>query len=195
MAYIDEKILELRNQQKKETYSHIETGMYIKGELLVFERTELFDKKMSVMLPKSFVPMPLSLKKMKYPSEERPQIIMTSLDTSTNFNFSIMKPDIEKDDTLYCAEQMKQMLKKVNPAISFYDIEEIDREDSKLSWFDYKSYTIDEPLYNIMYVTPIGGKVMHGIFNCLYRNREEWKPAALQVLSSIWDTSKEHRQL
>lgn len=195
MAYIDEKILELRELQKKQKYNSIETGVYIKGEMVEFERKNFFDGKMSVMLPKSFVPMPSGIQRMKYPSEQRPQVIMTSLDVTTNFNFSLLPQEIAEDQTLNCVEQMKLMIKKLNPAIAFYEMEEMDRENNKLSWFDYKSYTIDEPLYNIMYVTPIDGKVMHGIFNCLYRNMEEWKQAALQVIASIWDTAKENRRL
>lgn len=195
MAYIDEEILKLRQQQKKEKYNSIETGMYIRGEMVEFERQLYFNDKMSVMLPKSFVPMPLSIQKMKYPSEQRPQVIMTSLDITTNFNFSLLPQEMENDQTFNCVEQMKQMIKKLNPAVAFYDMQEIDREKGKLSWFDYKSYTIDEPLYNIMYVTPIDGKVMHGIFNCLYRYKEDWKEAALQVIASIWDTAKENRRL
>ena len=38
MDYLDEQILELKRQQKKEKYQSLETGFYIRDELLDFER-------------------------------------------------------------------------------------------------------------------------------------------------------------
>ena len=36
MDYLDEQILELKRQQKKEKYQSLETGFYIRDELLEF---------------------------------------------------------------------------------------------------------------------------------------------------------------
>ena len=46
-------------------------------------------------------------------------------------------------------------------------------------------------MYNIMYVTPIKNKVMHGVFNCLYKDIEEWKEYALQAIKSIKESVEE----
>ena len=38
-------------------------------------------------------------------------------------------------------------------------------------------------------MTSIGGKLMHGIFNCAVADMEIWREAAFQVIRSIQDTS------
>ena len=38
-----------------------------------------------------------------------------------------------------------------------------------------------------MYLLPIGGKFLHGIFNCPLSEVDLWKPVVLQVIHSIED--------
>ena len=92
--FFDEKILEYRRRARKEKYSTLETGMYIKDELVKFERQKLFHDKLSIMLPTTFVDLPSNLAKIKYSSEQRPQIIKTSLDTTVNWGFSLLNATI-----------------------------------------------------------------------------------------------------
>lgn len=44
-------------------------------------------------------------------------------------------------------------------------------------------------IYYIVFLTSIGGKLMHGIFNCAVADMEIWREAAFQVIRSIQDTS------
>ena len=46
--FFDEKILEYRKRARKEKYCSLETGMYIKDELVQFERRTLFQDKMNL---------------------------------------------------------------------------------------------------------------------------------------------------
>ncbi|MDE6951985.1 MAG: hypothetical protein K2P64_13880, partial [Lachnospiraceae bacterium] len=82
--FLDEKIVEFRSRARKEKYCTLETGMYIKNELIQFERKVLFREKLSIMLPVSFVDLPPDMVKVKYTSQQRPQVIKTSLDTTVN---------------------------------------------------------------------------------------------------------------
>ena len=88
--YLDETILEIKRQKDKEENINIEEGVHIKNEYVEFEEIKLFNESMSILLPKSFIDLPDSMKKIKYPSEQRPHIIKTSLDTSVNFGFSLL---------------------------------------------------------------------------------------------------------
>ncbi len=191
MDYLDEEILKFRNSVKKNKYNSLETGMYIKSELIHFSETRIFDERMSVMLPDSFVDLPEKYAKQKYPSGQRPQVIKTSLDTTVNFTFSLLDAAFEKAYIPNVLNQIKSILQKVNPALIFYD-QTIDIE-KELGWFDFKSYGLDEQIYNIMYIVPIDGKLLHGIFNCQYRDIMEWKEAARQVIYSVRDCTKNQK--
>ena len=116
MSYLDEDFLKLKRREKYAKYSTLETGIYIKDELVEFEPRDIPELNINASLPKTFVRMPLSIAKIKYPSETRPQMIFTSLDTTVNFTFSVYPQDVPLDQVKRVAEQMKAMLKKVNPA-------------------------------------------------------------------------------
>ena len=187
MEYMDEKIIELRHLREKELHASIETGFLIDHKLIEFEPVELFDGKVEIMQPAEFVPMPPHLVRAKYQSENRPQLIRTSLDTEVNFTFSLFPAPLSGEEAAPTARQAADALKKVNPAFQFYDRETEPLGNSQIAWFDYKTYGKDDQLYNIMAVTPIGGKLFNIGFNCRFRLMNEWKPAVRQVLLSIRD--------
>lgn len=172
--------------EKYAKYSTLETGIYIKDELVEFEPRDIPELNINASLPKTFVRMPLSIAKIKYPSETRPQMIFTSLDTTVNFTFSVYPQDVPLDQVKRVAEQMKAMLKKVNPANIFYDLQAEVAENRALCWFNYKSYAIDDQIYTIMYLLAAEkGKILHGTFSCRFDSMNEWNRAAIQVIQSV----------
>lgn len=189
--FFDEKILEYRKRARKEKYCSLETGMYIKDELVQFERRKLFQDKMSIIMPISFVDLPSNLAKIKYISEQRPQIIKTSLDTTVNLGFTMPDLEIYPEQIELLCKQTKSALKQVNPAIVFYEGQV--ESDLPLGWFEFKSYGIDSNVYNLMFISIVNKKLLHGIFNCNYNDALEWRDAARQMIYTIRDTSKEKK--
>ena len=48
--------------------------------------------------------------------------------------------------------------------------------DSRLvEMFDYRSYGVDEKLYNMMCFASFPSWILHGIFNCLESEAEQWQ--------------------
>lgn len=189
--FFDEKILEYRKRARKEKYCSLETGMYIKDELVQFERRKLFQDKMSIIMPISFVDLPSNLAKIKYISEQRPQIIKTSLDTTVNLGFTMPDLEIYPEQIEPLCKQTKSALKQVNPAIVFYEGQV--ESDLPLGWFEFKSYGIDSNVYNLMFISIVNKKLLHGIFNCNYNDALEWRDAARQMIYTIRDASKEKK--
>lgn len=191
MEYLDEQIVKLRHQSKLEGQDIYGTGLSIKGEPVRFRETELFQGKMTIWLPDTFVDMPSRIARLKYPSEQRPQVIKTDLLGSTNFAFNLFDKIIRPDQMQSAAEGMKSIIKKVNPANIFYSGETEPIGDTQISWFEFKGHGIDTQIYYIVFLTSIGGKLLHGIFNCAIADMEEWKNPVLQVIHSIQDNAKE----
>jgi len=183
--FFDEKILEYRRKARKEKYNSLETGMYIKDELITFSEVNLFNNQAAIMLPDSFVDMPLNMAKIKYPSEQRPQIIKTNLDTTVNFCFNLFNMTISDDQIAEAAKQFKDVIQRVNPAYVFYHFELIKRETSPIGWFDFKSYCIDANVYNVVFVTAVNRKLLHGMFGCLYKDAVEWQDVLQQIMASV----------
>ena len=165
-----------------------------KNELVRFERKEMFQGKLGVMLPESFVTLPAKLARIKYSSQQRPQVIRTSRDTTVNFGMSLTDIGIEEEHIKELRDQSREALKRLNPAFVFYE-SGVDKRHVTVGWFEFKSYGLDTDVYNLMFVSRIGGKMLHGIFNCDYEDVLEWREAARQMMYSILDLSEEEKQL
>lgn len=190
MQCIDEEIIMMKRLEKKKDYNSFETGFYIDDEIIQFHRVGILDGKMSVMLPREFRPMQPEIARIKYPSEARPQLIMTSEDQSVNFTFSLFEAPILPEETKRAAEEFRTVIKSLNPANIFYELQAEMPGENGLAWFDYQSYAVDAHIYNLMYVRPIEGKMLHGVFNCQDTLADDWKAVALQVVRSIVDLTE-----
>lgn len=190
MDYLDEEILKIRREENSKEYKDIKKGVYIKDVFTEFERVEIFEKKVSILLPQSFVTMPEAMAKVKYPSEQRPQVIKTSLDTSVNICFSLLNSPLKEENLEDTLKYLKRAMKNMNPAMSFYDEKTIETENMKLRYFAFKSFGMDYPMFNIMFIAPYKGVMLHGVFNCLYTEREQWEDFAIQMLSSFESVNK-----
>lgn len=186
MSYSDEKIIEAFNSYKKEQHGDIYSGVFIKEELYQFERQELFEGKVSIMLPDNFVDMPPELARIKYPMEQRPQIIKMNEDGSINFTFSFLDIDVKNENLPEVIESLYMVIRNTQPANIFYEkkVEEIN-DTLSVGWFDYKSHGIDQKIYNLMYCIPMNGQLLHCVFNSPLQEVDTWKPIVLQVIHSI----------
>ncbi len=99
MAYLDEEILEAKRRIERENYTTLETGIYAGEELITFKKASLFNELIHIHLPEQFVLMPDLIKAVKYPSQNAPELIMTSLDSTVNIGFNLM-PLVLKDNEI-----------------------------------------------------------------------------------------------
>lgn len=193
MKQLDEKIVEARLLQRQLEHMDITEGVYIGEKLMKFEERDFFENKMRMFVPKEFFEMPLEFAKIKYPSEQRPKLILTSASLSVNLCLSMFDQPIQKNQVQQAITGYQLLIRRVNPANLFFE-EKVETSASvAIGWFDYKSYALDNQLYNLMFVAPIGGKLMLGSFNCSYNEFDDWKCSVLQMLHSITDLTLERR--
>ncbi len=191
MEKIDEVVLELRRELEKSKHTNVYTGMYANGELIRFQRFFFFEDKMSVMLPEDFREMDREAARLKYPAENRPEQILTSEDTTVNFTLKYVDVPIQEEELLPAAGQMRAVMGRLNPSNQFFESDTLEREDGMAVWFDYKSYALDDAMYNLIYLTQIDGHLLQGAFNCPFAICREWKEIARQVVMSVRDRTKE----
>lgn len=185
----EKEIIKERIKQQKQYYSSIERGMYICGDVVDFKSIYFFDELLCMQIPADFMEMPQKFQQVKYPSQYRPQIIMTSMDLSVNIGLTMFlrKPDEEPKKI---TESIKSIIKKSYPDYRFFKSEYIREENKIYSWFDFRSYAFDDAVYNIHFVMLIGKKLLQGSFNCPYAKAEDWKKAMLQMMKSIKKTEE-----
>ena len=183
-------VLSMRQQKEEAEASSLEEGVYVNHKQRAFSRISLWEGRASICLPVGYSIMAASVLRLKYPSEYRPQIIYTMEDNKTDFTFNWFPREMKESESMVAARQFKEILRRTNPALLFYDMQEKkipvarDRQAS-LSWFDYKSYALDGQVYNILYVMPLDKGMLQGTMNCDFSQREDWKRAAMLVMQSI----------
>lgn len=187
MEYIDEEILEARRELELMKHNTLETGIYVEDELITFTRITLPDTKISIFLPEQFIVMPDMVKDMKYPSKNAPDLVVTSLDSKVNFGFNILPVLMEAGDTEELSRQFQNAIHNVNPSIRIKNQTsgETMEQGNEMSWFDFKGYTLDELNYNRMYLVRMRKTVLHGVFNCPMRVKEQWETIVEKCFLSI----------
>lgn len=84
MRYADLGIIRARREAQKERYQTLESGIYVKDELIQFHAVELLDGKLSIKLPEYFEETEPAMAKRKYMLEFRPKAIWTNPSGSIN---------------------------------------------------------------------------------------------------------------
>lgn len=137
-------------------------------------------------IPEEFIDMPMEIQLMKFPSVSRPQRIFTSLDSSVNFTFSLVEQYISDEQIEVLAKQMKEIIRKSNPAAVFYQEKiELLACGHIISMFEFKNFGVDEQMYNMVCFTPLSCGTLHGTFICLDRDSGEWKDMAWEAFKTI----------
>jgi len=181
----DITIVKMRRDQKKQKFQTIESGMYAGDEFITFGEVILFDGNMRIFLPDSFVDMPEEYVVTKYPLEERPEIIKMGVGGSVAFSFQLVGQQLDDSETEVVINRLGKTLKQIQPFNLFLDSGSILTPESSVAWIDFKGYGIDQALYQCLFLTPVKGQMMLGMFHCAFSGMESWKPIIMEVLKTI----------
>lgn len=194
MAFLDEKIVEKRQALKQQSHRNIyNQEVYAGNAVYHFVPTRLFEGNVQVMLPDTFIDMPELLASVKYPSQQRPQVIKTGATGTVNFCFNLFIAPIQVDQIENAALTFRSILQRTQPSLIQMEQKNINLEKNCISWFDFRSFSLDEQIYNLLFVTSIGGKLMNGTMNCPAPLMRAWKPIMQQVVLSIEDHTKDEK--
>lgn len=195
MSNTDNTIIKQVNEYKNKISGNIYDGFNIKGEKVEFTPYDFLDNKLRVWLPKEFVDIPEWLLKVKYPSENRPKVLKMHPDGGMDFGFNILELTVDSNQVVNnLAKQMVYVTKQMSPSNIFIDTENEEVKGKSVSWYDFISYVVDGRMYNMNFLMPLDGKVLHAIFNCSVDVMELWKPVVLEVFREMVDLKEEENK-
>lgn len=207
--FFDEQILDLRNQKEDETKSHelsddpiengndfnvnqippeersIYTGIRVEGTWIYFEYRFLREDTISIMLPKNFTPMSPEEVVIKYPSEHRPQTILTDPSGTVNLLFQQMVGSVTNEEIEEFRNRAFGIMKRVNQGIKPMDQGVTEAAGKHIAYVEFSNPTIDGKLYNLMFFLEGEGIPYMGTFNCRTKGLKYWKSAAFEMIRSI----------
>ncbi|MBY6915840.1 hypothetical protein FDB42_16130 [Clostridium botulinum] len=190
---VDEKILDFINAaEERELRKDITNGLVkINNKFYEFKETEFFDGALKMYIPNTFEDMSMEARKLKYPSESRPEIIKCNEDGSIAITLNIIDSPLDESSVEELKNGMKMIIKKTNPANVFYEDGILEVDFKNIGFFEFKSSAIDDFLYNIMFFLEFEGKTLMGTFCCRYGEYKEWRDVIFEVLKKIEVIKKE----
>ena len=204
--FFDEQILDMINQSEqmspsdKDTSSKVEdkksenneayersiyTGIKVYGKWIYFERQFFAEDSISMMVPNNFVPMTKEAVKVKYPSEHRPETILTDETGTVNLMFQYMEGEVDSESIETFRNQVFGLMKYANPGIKEREVGEIDIEGHRISYVEFTNNALGGKLYNLMFYISVKGRPLMGSFNCITKDMKYWQPVAVEMMQSI----------
>ena len=204
---IDEEILDLIrefDEDKKGKYGRVgsfehkimkqvEKGrVTLEEEIIEFEERKLLEDKISISLPKNFEVMDPELASIKYPSEARPELIITNEETSINITFDHTETPLEDLDVEEFKDSIMEMFKEVYVSAEYIEEGVIYVNGRNIGYFDFIVSALDGDIYNIIFCTGLEGRALMCNFNCTEEEMEYWKPIGKGIINSLEVCSEEN---
>ncbi|MDR9856621.1 hypothetical protein RJP21_23745 [Paenibacillus sp. VCA1] len=187
MSFMDEKIAQFLNEaeQAMSPNSICDGPVKIGGRYFEFTEQAFYEDKLKVFLPKDFEEMPQQARSVKYPYEQRPEIIQSDASGSTNFTFNRIDHELQDEMVEELTSGMKMMIQKSNPSHVFYESGVEVVNGKPIGFFEFKSIVFDGSLFNIMYFLELEGRILMGTFCCRYEEYADWRDIAYQVIRTV----------
>ena len=206
--FFDEQIIDMINQSEQKTAASIsnqsesaekaeenvtadpekqsiDNGIKILGRWIYFERRSLAKETITMMLPKDFVPMSPDIARKKYPSEQRPETILTDETGTINLMFQYMEGEESNTTIESFRNRIFGMMKRVNPGIKEREMGVVDAAGKQIAYVEFSNPVMDGKLYNLMFYLAVKGRPLMGSFNCRTKEMKYWRSAAFEMMQSI----------
>ena len=206
--FFDEQIIDMINQSEQKTAASIsnqsesaekaeenvtadsekqsiDTGIKILGRWIYFERRSLAKETITMMLPKDFVPMSSDIARKKYPSEQRPETILTDETGTINLMFQYMEGEESNTTIESFRNRIFGMMKRVNPGIKEREMGVVDAAGKQIAYVEFSNPVMDGKLYNLMFYMSVKGRPLMGSFNCRTKEMKYWRTVAFEMMQSI----------
>lgn len=187
--YADEEIIKLKNyyQSKTTSFHLLKDEIHIRGKRIRFLPQLLFDGNLSILIPDYFIEMPENIAKVRYISNYRPPVLLTSPSYDENLGFHLLNRNAYQEYN-NLNELIKKMMESVwqnAPETVFYEKGSFHPENAEGMWFEYKNFTVDDETYNLQLLVLTDKHLLAGTFNCRMCYYDEWKESILKSLEYI----------
>lgn len=186
MEFEDVRIIHLRNEERKKRYCNLSTGMYIKEQLVCFERYHIEKMRFSLVLPSGFSMLSQDQLHRKYPSLDRPDIVIGNEVGDVVFAFSTLQDHIADEKLrIETVGVLRTLIKSANPSIDFSDEGSVKNDIVSCSWLDFKSYVITGMIYNFTSIISFKSRTVLAMFSCSYDLKSWWLPVYLKIIETF----------
>jgi hypothetical protein len=187
MEFTDKEIIEKRRlEQRLEELNIYGGGIPVGQYMYSFTRREFYNGKISMVIPEEFVDLPPEKAKIKYPSENRAELILSSPDEDTDITFSIIDTFTNECNLGEYAGSFRAVIKRLHPTAVLSSVQKVKIASGKgVFFFTYELATLERIILGYTFMFDVGGKLLYGGFSCPIEQKMEWKILFPQILKSV----------
>lgn len=149
------------------------------------ERRSFFDGRVKMLVPTSLAPMPEEMLELKYPSQRRPTLVFTNPAGSVNVALNHTQNAASDADVPGLHRSMEQLLRRVHPTAQWHDSKTGQRDGMRYFVLDFVTPAVDTDVRNMVFATPLDGRMLLVSFNCMVELQSSWAPLGQQIIDSI----------
>ncbi|MFL1676350.1 hypothetical protein ABEV00_00510 [Paenibacillus thiaminolyticus] len=204
MEHVDEQIISLlygeseeqeargkkENKMTPPQFASPQTILKINGETVPFTEEQLLDGKLRVPLPKTFHVMSPETAALKYPSEQRPDVIYSNDTASINIAFNHTEQSLSANEVEEFTAAMVQILRRTQPILQWYEDGVRYIREKPIGYCEFQIPSLSANLYQLMFFAELDGRALLCTFNCTEEEIKHWKPIAWGMMDSL-DFGKE----
>lgn len=195
MEFLDKRVAELNVMSASKETDVID----IEEIIIQFEENEfrfnqrsmqvetqlVFEDLLKVYIPEKFVRSSLMEAKIKYPSEQRPQLIYRNTRDTINIGFSLIEQTVPDEHIVDMKDVMRDAYLQVNPVSNILDqgLEIIG--DRPLAYYTFDSFAIGGQIYNCVFITRLNDYLLIGTMNGAKKDMRMCKPLFYGVMHTL----------
>lgn len=146
----------------------------------------IFNGKVKVKIPVGFHDMEDQYIKLKYPLENRPQVIKCNDDMNIDFKYSLMEIDTGQPVILYLIEEIKKTV--LNSNSSFKKIDDYiyyDENNNPMAGFSFSNEVLDGIAYNVIFLRQFGKYIINASMGCPYGSSNQYMKYMEESIKTI----------
>lgn len=140
--------------------------------------------RVTLLAPGNFTPLPENLLKSKYPSEWRPSEVLSNESGSVNLAFNHASGEIP-DDVDVLRQGLSEPFHKIYAQAEWLSDDVVEVNGRKFVHFEMITRSLDGDVHNILYMTPLDGRLLLISFNTTKEEAPQWLEIGRRILQSI----------
>jgi hypothetical protein len=154
----------------------------------ILRMVELYEKKVTIMLPDDFTPMSYAQVAVRYDPKSPPDYVYSGVDKNVNIAFSNSYQIAPADEAgmKELINNLKGSLEKTHPALFWIGTSTSTQSGKPVGKLEFKSLSPDNLLvYNILYLLNVKDQVVIANFSCECSSADALVATGKQVMASI----------
>jgi len=199
MEQMDEKILKQRAEMEeferqrfaKETIEEENKQSIFDGNILInkipvaFSERPFFDGRVGIWLPDDFEQLSQEVINATYLLGNKPDIVLGNAYLNFSVGFHYTENEVPNAYMGELARLARLILENSGPKVNIYGEKVRKSGEHIISYLELVSHTIADAVYNIIFFSSLGDKVLIGFINFNYKFFNRYEPIAKEILSSF----------